>query len=140
MPVHDCPCCICGRRAPVQKSAYVYQKNQDYTHAPRMQVGAPGAVEGSITWEEHEKAWEDYGRRYPGQSAQRMAERGGFSYNELVDHLGRPPETWVPKGNREAQEEVWKVAQEQRAAGRHIPREVGSRFGARAKGEETDDG
>ena len=88
----------------------------------RIKVGEPGFVAGSITWEEHEKAWADYGRRYPGQSAQRMAERGGFSYSELVLYLGRPPETWSPMGNAEAQEAVSKLAREQRAAGTYTGR------------------
>jgi hypothetical protein len=122
MAIHDCPCCTCGRRAPVQKSDHVFQKDGYYTHATRAPKGAPGTVAGSITWEEHERAWLDYGRRYPGQSAQRMAERGGFSYNELLDHLGHPPETWSPRGNREAQEAVWAIAQEQRKAGTYTER------------------
>ncbi len=49
---------------------------------------------GTITWEEHVKAWEAYDRKYSGSSAERMAQRGGFGYEELVEYLGRDPETW----------------------------------------------
>lgn len=52
---------------------------------------------GTIAWAEHEEAWRDYNRRYHGQSAERIAERGGFGYGELVDHLGHPPRTWEPR-------------------------------------------
>jgi len=51
---------------------------------------------GLIDWEEHEKAWEEYSKRFGNdQSAVRIAERGGFSYNELRELLGRHPTTWV---------------------------------------------
>lgn len=53
-----------------------------------------GSPRGTIAWSEHEKAWEAYHRRHSGQSAERIAERGGFSYGELVDHLGHEPSTW----------------------------------------------
>lgn len=50
---------------------------------------------GTITWSEHERAWQAYDRKWrSGQSAQRIAERGGFAYEELVEFLGRDPETW----------------------------------------------
>lgn len=49
---------------------------------------------GTIAWAEHEEAWADYAKRFSGQSAERMAERGGFSFWELCDHLGHPPTTW----------------------------------------------
>jgi proteasome lid subunit RPN8/RPN11 len=39
-----------------------------------------------------------YAKRFPGsardQDAERVAQRGGFSYNELVEYLGREPRTW----------------------------------------------
>jgi hypothetical protein len=77
--VHDCPTCICGRRAPVQR-------DQDHGKGP-----------GSITWAEHLLAWSGYAARYgTSQSAERMAERSGFSYGELIMFLGRLPETWEP--------------------------------------------
>ena len=51
---------------------------------------------GTIAWAEHVEAWEQYAKRYRGQSAERIAERGGFGYHELVTFLGRDPETFVP--------------------------------------------
>lgn len=57
-----------------------------------------GYVSGSVEWWEHEQAYEDYSRRYgTRQSAERIAERAGFSYAELVDHLGHEPTTWMPR-------------------------------------------
>lgn len=70
-----------------------------YHGHPRNRTGAKGEGPGTIAWAEHELAWLDYARRYGNeQSAQRMHDRGGFSYAELVDHLGREPETWLPHG------------------------------------------
>lgn len=74
-----CPTCHCGRRAPVQ--------------------GTYGSFRGpgSIEWEEHLLAWTGYVAKYSGsQSAERIAERGGFGYDELVAFLGREPTTWRP--------------------------------------------
>ena len=55
---------------------------------------------GTISWAEHLEAWADYDKRYHGQSAERIADRGGFGYNELVTHLGHAPTTFAatPKG------------------------------------------
>lgn len=53
---------------------------------------------GLIEWEEHERAWEAYAKKYgTQQSAERIAERGGFGYNELKYLLGHAPETWRPR-------------------------------------------
>jgi hypothetical protein len=72
------------RRAPVQGSYLI----------PR---GEPGHRPGTVTWAEHLEAYEDYAKRYGrSQSAERLAERAGFGYGELVDHLGRAPRTWEP--------------------------------------------
>ena len=50
---------------------------------------------GTITWNEHELAWEKYNARYHGsQNAERIAQRGGFYYSELQDLLGYDPKTW----------------------------------------------
>ena len=50
---------------------------------------------GTITWAEHKKAWKVYAKRFGVyQSIQRIAERGGFGYNELCKFLGYPPATW----------------------------------------------
>ena len=74
-----CPTCICGRRAPVQGDR-------------------GGRGPGTIAWSEHLLAWSAYAGKYGrGQSAERMAERAGFSYLELVDFLGHEPTTWEPR-------------------------------------------
>lgn len=53
---------------------------------------------GTITWEEHLLAWEGYRKRYGStQSAERIAQRGGFGYGELVLFLGSDPKTWEPR-------------------------------------------
>lgn len=79
-----CDSCTCGRRAPVQRE-----------HAPSRH-GEKAA--GTIDWAEHLKAYEGYAAQYgSSQSAERLAERGGFGYGELVEFLGRDPETWVAR-------------------------------------------
>lgn len=86
-----CETCICGKRAPVQKSAEGGTRNGNG-------VWAPARGPGSISWEEHLLAWSAYALRYgTQQSAERIAERGGFSYWELVDQLGYEPKTWTPR-------------------------------------------
>ena len=82
--VTHCPTCICGRRAPVQG---------DYGKTRR----APGTV----TWAEHEEAYTAYAARFgTSQSAERLAERGGFGYQEMTHFLGHEPTTWVVVGSR----------------------------------------
>ena len=52
---------------------------------------------GTISWSEHVEAHTEYVKRYGNdQSAERIAERCGFSYGELVMFLGREPTTYVP--------------------------------------------
>lgn len=63
------------------------------TERAPVQSGA-GKPAGSISWAEHVEAWEKYGRKH-WQSAERIAERGGFGYNELLTYLGREPSTWL---------------------------------------------
>jgi hypothetical protein len=75
-----CETCICGRRAPVQA-------NRELKKGP-----------GTIAWAEHLEAYSGYSARYgSGQSAERLAERAGFCYGELVEFLGHEPKTWVPR-------------------------------------------
>jgi len=75
-----CPTCICGRRAPVQASRKL------------------GKGPGSISWAEHLQTYAGYSAQYgSGQSAERMAERGGFGYGELIMFLGHEPTTWDPR-------------------------------------------
>lgn len=53
---------------------------------------------GTVEWSEHVEAWHAYAKRYgTQQSAQRIAERHGFDYEELVEFLGREPTTWRPR-------------------------------------------
>lgn len=81
-----CATCICGRRASVQGSS-------------RIPKGQPGHGAGTVSWEEHERAWSTYATKYGrNQSAERIHERGGFCFGELTDFLGEPPKTWVPAG------------------------------------------
>lgn len=74
----NCPTCSCGRRALVQGSR---------------KVKGPG----TIAWSEHVEAWNAYAMQYgASQSAERINERGGFSFQELEALLGREPSTWRP--------------------------------------------
>jgi hypothetical protein len=79
------------RRAPVQGE----HLGRSTYRKPRAILDLPG---GTIAWSEHEEAWRVYADCGHGnQSAERVAERGGFSFFELVDLLGRPPRTWAPR-------------------------------------------
>ena len=74
-----CSTCICGKRACVQADPSV------------------GTGPGSISWREHLEAWSKYAALYgTSQSPERIAERQGFSYNEITKYLGREPTTWRP--------------------------------------------
>jgi hypothetical protein len=76
------------KRAPVQ----------GHPNKPR---ASPGHAPGTISWDEHMEAWQEYQRRYhTHQSAERIVERGGFSYDELVLLLKRIPKTWEPVSRR----------------------------------------
>ena len=56
-----------------------------------------GKPAGSVSWDEHVEAWTEYHRHHPLQSAERIAERGGFGWEELRMFLGRAPATWRPR-------------------------------------------
>lgn len=57
-----------------------------------------GRPDGFISWVEHEEIYAAYAKRYGrGQSAERIAERGGFGWGECVMLLGREPATWEPR-------------------------------------------
>jgi hypothetical protein len=91
--LHDCPTCICGRRAPVQGD----RLHQLPASHPERPAGARGP--GTISWTEHEEAWAAYAAKYGrSQSAERIAQRGGFGFGELRELLGREPSTWAPAG------------------------------------------
>jgi len=52
---------------------------------------------GSITWAEHLAVYEAYARKYGrSQSAERIAERGGFGYDEAA-LIGVQLKTWVQR-------------------------------------------
>lgn len=77
-----CATCICGKRAPVQGDG----------HGRRATRGP-----GTIAWAEHMEAWSVYSQRgHGGQSAENIAGRGGFGFDELAMLLGHAPRTWVP--------------------------------------------
>ena len=83
-----CPTCVCGRRAPVQGVGGDRRSKKP---------GEPGYAAGTVEWAEHLIAWAAYSMQYGRQqSAERMAERGGFGYDELRRYLGREPATWQP--------------------------------------------
>ena len=85
-----CTTCICGRRAPVQGAS------RGPSWLERCAIPA-----GTVAWEEHLEAWAHYAALGHGdQSAERMAERGGFGIEELCFLLGRPPLTWRPRGQQ----------------------------------------
>lgn len=77
-------------RAPVQGDE-TYELYAD--HPSRKKNAKPS---GTISWEEHVEAWNGYERKYGRgyQSAERIAERGGFGYEELMEFLGKEPTTW----------------------------------------------
>jgi len=60
--------------------------------------GQPGREPGTITWAEHYQAWQGYAKKYgKEQTAERIEDRGGFGYRELVMDLGREPLSWEPR-------------------------------------------
>lgn len=78
------------RRVPVQGDGSWWLRADD-----KRTIGSH--YPGTISWTEHELAWNGYDKKYGcGQSAERIAERGGFSYIEIVEYLGREPETYIP--------------------------------------------
>lgn len=72
------------------------------TRTPAQGVYLKQESHGTIAWWEHEQAWQKYNQGGYGQSATRMAERGGFDLEELTMYLGRPPETFNQSGEAHA--------------------------------------
>lgn len=64
--------------------------------APVQRSRDVGKEAGTISWAEHEEAWDGYNKAYrgTGQDAETIARRGGFSYTELQRFLGHDPKTW----------------------------------------------
>jgi len=53
---------------------------------------------GTIAWSEHIEAYVAYVKKYGNnQSAERLAERGGFGFFEITNLLGHEPKTWRPR-------------------------------------------
>ncbi len=76
-------------RAPVQRDCRAPPGR--CSHA----ADVPEHHHGWISWAEHVEAWEVYAKRYGReQTAERLAERGGFSYAELCQYLEHAPTTW----------------------------------------------
>jgi hypothetical protein len=44
----------------------------------------PHGIQFRVPWRIHQKAWEEYAKHYSGQSAERLADRGGFGLVELI--------------------------------------------------------
>ena len=59
-------------------------------------VPVNGRPWGTIAWSEHVEAWQVYRRFWSSQTAERIAERGGFGIEELAEQLGHLPMTWEP--------------------------------------------
>ncbi len=85
-----------NRRAPVQGFGNFYLPEDHLARKPNAKPA------GTIAWSEHEEAWRVYAKRYgTSQSAERIAERSGFSYDELLDFLEREPTTWKPRKRKD---------------------------------------
>lgn len=83
MSEKHCETCICGKRAPVMNDHHL-PRDQQHGH-------------GTITWDEHLEVYAKYAAKYGrDQSAERMVERGGFYYSEIVALTGAAPKTWRP--------------------------------------------
>lgn len=58
-----------------------------------------GREPGSISWAEHLEAYAAYSKKYgTSQSAERIAARGGFGFEELSKLLGHVPTTFEAQG------------------------------------------
>ena len=75
------------RRAPMQS---------EFKYTDKARAVVKDAVPaGTVAWSEHEEIWEAYANRFGrDQSAERIADRGGFGYWEATRLLGREPTTW----------------------------------------------
>lgn len=53
---------------------------------------------GTISWEDHLDAYAAYSLRYGSrQSAERIADRGGFGFEEFISLTGHAPKTWAKR-------------------------------------------
>ena len=66
---------------------------------PVQRGGSTRRPAGTIAWDEHMRAWRAYERKWRcGQTAERIAERGGFCRDELTEFLGGEPQTFIEYG------------------------------------------
>lgn len=80
------------RRAPVQGDRCYKMMTG---HSARRPDSKPP---GTIAWSEHLAVYERYRERYgDSQSAERLAERGGFGFREIEMLTGAEPRTWLPR-------------------------------------------
>lgn len=78
---------ISERRAPVQGEG-VSAKYAELT-------GDTYYPYGTISWDEHVEVWAAYHKQHPNhQDAEMIAQRGGFSYREIILFTGHEPTTW----------------------------------------------
>ena len=87
------------RRVPVQDDG-PWELSSTHPHRRQwsQRRGREPIPPGTVAWTEHAEAWDEYARRGHGsQSAERIVARGGYSFLELVDLLGREPSTWRPR-------------------------------------------
>lgn len=79
-------------RAPVQgDSMWEFRLRGDIRRPEDAEAMPPGTIE----WAEHLEAFEPYVQKFGGGgSPERIAERAGFSYGELLMFLGHHPRTW----------------------------------------------
>ncbi len=79
-------------RAPVQGDD-TFELHKDHS-ARKIDAKPPGWID----WAEHVDAWVEYAKQHgTQQSAERMAQRGGFGYWKLTQYLVRKPKTWRPR-------------------------------------------
>ena len=87
-PAPHCGSCTCGKRAPLQGS-------------PRRPGAVTSKPSGTISWAEHLECYTAYASRWGAeQSVERLAERGGFGWDEFVSLTGHEPTTWHPGDRR----------------------------------------
>lgn len=106
-----CDCAGCsyareqsGAHAEVDEDEPTQPERRVPVHYERKTLITAEKPAGTITWSEHVEAWEAYAALVPARnrgsydiSAERVAERGGFGYYELVKFLGHEPKTWRPR-------------------------------------------
>lgn len=89
-------CCECFTKILGPATAHVPVTKQN-TRAPVQgeHKTASSMPPGTVSWEEHLEAYAVYVKTHGNaQSAERLAERAGFGYQEITELLGHKPKTW----------------------------------------------